>query len=278
LAAPADAASEILRRLVAARGRAKKRCFILGIAGAQGSGKTTLARELVLRLEQAGDRATALSLDDFYLTRAKRREIAATVSPIMAMRGPPGTHDLPLALETLRAIRRGADVRAPVFDKGADDRRVHWREIGAPIDIVVLEGWCLCATPQPSDALAIPVNMLERVFDQDGAWRRAVNASLRDYQALFAEVDYLAYLRPPSFDVVHGWRAEQERNLRGESPAAMRIDELSFFIQHYERLTRHMMTEIPARAHLTLHLDARRRIVGVSEPRWRRPENSAPPT
>lgn len=278
MAATADAASEILRRLAVARSRANRRCLILGIAGAQGSGKTTLARELVLRLEHAGDRAVALSLDDFYLTRPKRREIAAAISPIMAMRGPPGTHDLPLAIETLRAIKRGTDVGVPIFDKGADDRGADWRDIKAPIDVVIFEGWCLGAAPQLDEALTDPINMLERVFDRDGAWRRAVNASLRDYQTLFAEVDFLAYLRPPSFDVVHGWRAEQERNLRSESPAAMRIDELSFFIQHYERLTRHMITEIPGRADLTLHLDTRRRIVGVSEPRWRRPENSAPPT
>ena len=33
------------------------------------------------------------------------------------------------------------------------------------------------------------------------------------------------------------------------------------FIAHYERMTRHMMAEMPARADLTLQLDAERRVM-----------------
>jgi D-glycerate 3-kinase len=33
------------------------------------------------------------------------------------------------------------------------------------------------------------------------------------------------------------------------------------FIQHYERLTRHILTEMPGRADLTLYLDPDRRVI-----------------
>ena len=65
---------------------------LIGIAGAQGSGKTTLARAAAVRLD-----GVALSLDDFYLERAERTRLGRSIHPLLAVRGPPGTHDLTLA-------------------------------------------------------------------------------------------------------------------------------------------------------------------------------------
>lgn len=138
-------------------------------------------------------------------------------------------------------------------------------EIPAGLDALVFEGWCLGARPQAAAALDAPVNMLERLFDADGAWRRAANAALAGaYQPLFGEIDLLVYLRPPAFEVVLRWRAEQERALAGSlpegaAPGLMSADEISFFIQHFERLTRWMMEDVPGRAGLVLQLDAQRR-------------------
>ncbi|RZJ79295.1 MAG: kinase, partial [Brevundimonas sp.] len=64
---------------------------ILGIAGSQGSGKSTLAHDVAERFGGA-----TLSLDDVYLTKAERADLAARVHPLFATRGPPGTHDLGL--------------------------------------------------------------------------------------------------------------------------------------------------------------------------------------
>ncbi|MDR2872569.1 MAG: kinase, partial [Xanthomonadaceae bacterium] len=72
---------------------------VLAITGPQGSGKSTLAAQIVRAADQHGLKAATLSTDDFYLTHADRRQLARTVHPLLATRGPPGTHDLPLALE-----------------------------------------------------------------------------------------------------------------------------------------------------------------------------------
>ena len=68
-------------------------------------------------LTAAGSVAAAVSLDDFYLTRARRHALARTVHPLLATRGVPGTHDLPLLLDVLLRVRSGRPVRLPVFDK-----------------------------------------------------------------------------------------------------------------------------------------------------------------
>jgi len=84
--------------------------LIFGMCGAQGSGKSTLARALAGRFP----RAVALSIDDFYLTRAERLRLAKEVHPLLATRGVPGTHDLDLANAVLTALERGEPVALPV--------------------------------------------------------------------------------------------------------------------------------------------------------------------
>ncbi len=99
----------------------------------------------------------------------------------------------------------------PKFDKGLDDRveRSAWPMAGFA-DVVIIEGWCLGARPQPAADLVAPINELERDEDADGRWRAYVNDALGRYQALFARFDRLVFLQVPDFDAVRRWRAEQE--------------------------------------------------------------------
>ncbi|MGH8252817.1 MAG: adenylyl-sulfate kinase, partial [Steroidobacteraceae bacterium] len=76
-------------------------CYTVGISGAQGSGKSTLAAALQGLLHSRGFATVVLSLDDFYLTRAQRSELARRVHPLLQTRGVPGTHDVALALEVI---------------------------------------------------------------------------------------------------------------------------------------------------------------------------------
>lgn len=237
---------------------------ILGIAGSQGSGKSTLARAVADRFG-----AATLSLDDVYLTQAERAEMARRVHPLFATRGPPGTHDLELLDAVLTRLQTaGPDARTPLprFDKLADDRAP---ESDFPVvqgrpRAIVLEGWCLGATPQTPQALAAPVNALERAQDPDGVWRRAVNAALaQNYAALRARLDALVFLKAPAFEAVLDWRCEQEAGLMGVAVVSPeRRAALARFVQHYERLTRHMLAGGIA-PDLTVDLDAGRRIVTV---------------
>ncbi len=94
-AAMIDPVLRQVRRWLAARGPG---LTVIGIAGAQGSGKSTLVRDLAERLAGDGLRVATLSLDDLYLTRAVRQDLAARVHPLFATRGVPGTHDVALGL------------------------------------------------------------------------------------------------------------------------------------------------------------------------------------
>lgn len=234
--------------------------LVLGLCGAQGSGKSTLARALVARLQGQGIAAAALSIDDLYLTRAQRAVLAREVHPLLATRGPPGTHDVPLGLALLAALEAGEGPALPRFDKAADDRtpRGAWPAAPAHCRVLVFEGWCVGAIPQDEAALAAPVNDLEREEDPDGTWRRAVNSALAgSYADLFARIDALVLLAAPGFGAVHGWRMQQEDELRAVSPdgaAVMDAAGMARFIQHYERLSRHILAEMPARADLVIRL------------------------
>ncbi|MES2342069.1 MAG: kinase [Pseudomonadota bacterium] len=254
----------LVDRIVAA---AHRPGFVVGVCGTQASGKSTLTAVLRRLLEARGLRVAALSLDDLYLTHAERQVLAREVHPLLATRGVPGTHDVALGLAVLDGLARPGEILLPAFDKAADDRRPAGVPVVGPVDVILFEGWCVGAVAQDPAALAEPVNALERERDPDGRWRSFVNAALAGpYQDLFTRIDLLVLLKAPSFEVVLAWRREQEAKLRarlaregGDLKRAMTDDQVADFIAHYERLTRHILAEMPGRADVVVELDAERR-------------------
>ena len=241
----------------------------IGVSGAQGSGKSTLAAFLSRLLASWGVRAAALSLDDFYLTRAQRRKLAESTHPLLATRGVPGTHDVDLLADVLDQLRhsgKNGSVTVPVFDKSRDDRgKSNRREYGRP-HLILLEGWFVGLAPQQPDELEAPINPLESGEDANGAWRRFVNERLAEYHdRVFSGLDYLAFLQAPDFASVYRWRGLQERKLREkaglQAGGVMSEAQLQRFISHYERLTRHALHTLPERADWLYVLDEEQRIV-----------------
>lgn len=237
---------------------------VWAVAGLQGSGKSTLAAQVAARARSEGLRVAVLSLDDLYLTRAQRQRLALDVHPLLATRGPPGTHDVVLGCQVLDALRRGEDVVLPRFDKLADDRVPEdaCTQIAGRVDLVLFEGWCLKAPPEDDAALATPLNALEREDDTDGRWRRYCNDALRrDYPALWSRIDALWFLQPPGFEVVRTWRWQQEQAMAARAPSRTGMDraQLDRFIQHYERTSRHLLETLPAMAERVVRLDEQRR-------------------
>lgn len=228
--------------------------LVVGINGGQGSGKSTLCKFLEVLLADKGLRAVTLGLDDFYRTRAERQDLARQVHPLFATRGVPGTHDTALLNTALDRLLAGGDFDLPQFDKAADDRAGYTKPVCGPVDIILFEGWCVGTAPQAVSDLALPVNALERDEDPDALWRSAVNTALStDYAALFARIDLLVLLAVDGIDAVRRNRRLQEDKLAQSNPdGAALMDEaaLERFIQHYERLTRHTLNEMPARAHI----------------------------
>lgn len=244
--------------------RSGARCH--GIAGLQGSGKSTLAAQVAALAARHGRHVAVLSIDDFYLDRPERLALARDIHPLLETRGPPGTHDVSLACRTIDALLAGESVPLPRFDKIDDVRlpRSRWPASGRA-DMVLVEGWCLCVPPQQADALATPVNALERDEDGDGRWRRHCNHALAEaYPPLWRRIGGLLFLQPPGFDVVPDWRWEQELSLQAGNPGRrpMSRGQVERFVQHYERVSRHALRTLPAIADRVAALDASRRPLG----------------
>ena len=261
-------------REIARRAEATDGTLVVGVNGGQGSGKTTFCRLAEVILTAGfGQRAARFSIDDLYLTRAERQELARTVHPLFITRGVPGTHDVELGLdliERLRSAQPGERTAIPSFDKSIDDRapRSDWPEHKGAVDVILFEGWCVGATPQEETALREPLNALESDEDADGTWRREVDRQVREeYGELFAQIDLLILLAVPSFDRVREWRLLQEHKLAEDRPGGAALMEraaVERFILHYERLTRHMLDVLPSRADIVAHIDDAHRIARVT--------------
>lgn len=246
--------------------RTTGRPTVLGIAGPNGSGKSTLGRLLAKM-----NGGVCISLDDVYLTRFKRRQMAENVHSLFATRGVPSTHDLALLDEVLDALlKAGPDTLTPlpVFDKLADDRqpRSQWPVFKGRPQLIVLEGWCLGCLPQSAKDLSWPVNALERLEDPQGRWRKAANSALATggYGRLRSRLDGLIYMRPPSYDIIRKWRYQQEAQLMG----VVEIDDtrkahIDRFLAHFERYLRWMMRG-GVQADFTIQLDENRQLVALS--------------
>jgi D-glycerate 3-kinase len=263
-------------QFIAEQQRNAGRPLLIALNGCQGSGKTTLSDYLCSSLsEEFKLRAIAISLDDFYLTRPERETLAASVHPLLATRGVPGTHDVNLLQNTLEQLLnplRTTAVTIPRFDKANDDRQAGTEQVpvSEPVHIVVLEGWCLGATPQPMETLLRPVNDLERLEDSEGLWRRYSNESLsRNFLPLYSLVDQWMMLQAPSFDSVFDWRREQELKLARTLPPEqanrlMNDDALRNFIQYYERFTLECLEQLPSRVNHLFTLNNQRQITGYA--------------
>ena len=219
--------------------------ILIGMSGAQGSGKSTLMAEVCQQMIGSGCRAVTVSIDDFYLTNAEQIVLARRYpgNRFLQHRGYPGTHDLALGvrvLTALRTLRAGSSVRLPGYDRsafdGTGDRlpESDWREVAGPLDLVVLEGWMLGFTPVESARLADPT-------------LQAVNELLLSYAAWHALLDGFIWLEPEDHMFVREWRVEAEERAIAAGRAGMSPERIAAFVEAF----------IPAYALYTSGLRAR---------------------
>ncbi|TMP51044.1 haloacid dehalogenase [Pseudoalteromonas sp. S1688] len=245
--------------------------LFVAINGCQGSGKTTLGDYLVTWFEQNTHlNCVALSIDDFYLSTQKRQQLAQDVHCLFATRGVPGTHDVALMDKTIsRLLNKEVNVPLPRFDKQQDEpvAKNKWLTNSQPVDIVILEGWCVASEPQQPFTLIEPINELEKSYDQQGLWRRCINSCLaNEYKTVFNKIDYTIMLKAPSFDDVFAWRQEQEHKLiakQGQGTGTMTDEQLLWFISHFERITRENLSTLSAKANALIELDSHRDVVAM---------------
>jgi len=249
--------------------------LVVGINGAQGSGKSTMSLLLADVLQQAFRLTSVIiSIDDIYKTRQQRGQMANDIHPLFKTRGVPGTHDIALGIECIQRIKTlksGQILSYPRFDKANDERLLdyEWPQCQGPVDILIFEGWCVGAHPQTEEELIHDVNSLEKTDDADLIWRQAVNKHLQsDYKELFSLLDYLVFLQIPDFGCILEWRGLQEQKLANKHQHKQHLmtsqTALKRFIAHYERLTRHQLKHMPNIANLVIKLGRDHQIKQVS--------------
>ena len=241
----------------------KGKTLFLGFSGGQGSGKTTVVKILKIILKKFFKRKIHVSsIDDFYKTLKDRNKMSYTAHPLFKTRGVPGTHDINLIKKFFYFTKRKnfKKTKLPKFDKSIDDRlkKKYWFNVKEKPEIVILEGWCVGAQPQPNSLIKKPINILERYEDKDLIWRKYVNEKLKkEYKKIFAMIDYFIFLKVPNFKMVFKWRFFQENKLRKKSylrTKVMSYNEIKRFIMFYQRITLQMIKDLSKSASVVMLL------------------------
>lgn len=217
--------------------RQSERPFIQGIVGGQGTGKTTLTQVLQLILQGMGHQTVCLSIDDLYLSYAERCELR-TQDPRLIWRGPPGTHDVPLGIETLTAIQHakpGVVVNIPQFDKslhqGQGDR-VQPLSVPAPT-ITLFEGWFVGAQPVADDIFEGENLPAPIATPADVQFAKDCNERLRSYLPLWNLLDSLVVLYPEDYRQSQQWRLDAEEDMKAAGKSGLSRQEVSEFVTYF---------------------------------------------
>jgi D-glycerate 3-kinase len=249
----------------------KKKTLIIGLAGGQGSGKTTISSILTLILQEYFKlNVFKVSIDDFYKTRRDRKILSKNKHPLLMTRGVPGTHDIDLMLKFFKKVKSKSfkSLEVPKFNKAIDDRckKNSWYKLKSKPDVVIFEGWCVGAKAQTNKQLKTPINSLERVYDQGIKWRSHVNIQLKTkYKILFKQLDGLLYLKAKNFNILRNWRLKQERKLWVQTKNKKNLKIMSSgdvinFMQTYQRITQQMFKDAIKSSSIIMNLNSNHQI------------------
>ncbi len=252
----------------------KKKPFILGISGGQGSGKTTISSIISIILNKYFKlNVFKISIDDFYKTRKKRLELSKKVHPLLMVRGVPGTHDINVMLDFFKRTKekKFKSIKVPRFNKATDDRynKKLWYSVKRRPDVIIFEGWCVGAKAEQNYTLKIPINPLEKLKDQKIIWRRFVNKQLKSkYKKLYDQLNCLLFIKAKNFSLLRQWRIKQEKKLSLKSKRSNKLkimsdEEIINFMQTYQRITQNMFKSVPKYASIILNLNCNQQIKSV---------------
>ena len=253
----------------------KKKPLIVGLAGGQGSGKTTISFILTLILQKYFKlNVFKFSIDDFYKTRKERKLLSKNKHPLLITRGVPGTHDIDLMLKFFKKVKSKnfKNLTIPKFNKAIDNRykKSLWYKIKSKPDVVIFEGWCVGAKAQTNKQLKNPINPLERVYDQNIKWRSHVNDQLKTkYKTLFKQLDGLLYLKAKNFHILKNWRLKQERKLWVQTKNKKNLKIMSGgdvinFMQTYQRITQQMFKDAIKSSSIIMNLNSNHQIEKIT--------------
>ena len=252
----------------------KKRSYIVGLSGGQGSGKTTISSIISIILRKYFKlNVFTISIDDFYKKRNERFLLSKKIHSSLMSRGVPGTHDINMMLDFFKRIKRKEfrSLKLPKFNKAIDDRynKKLWYSIKKRPDIIIFEGWCVGAKAEKNNTLKQPINSFEKLRDKKLIWRRYVNKQLQSkYKQLYDQLNCLLYIKSNNFSLLRKWRIKQEtklrlKNKRSNRNKIMSNKEVINFMQTYQRVTQNMLKTVPKNASIILNLNTNHQIKSV---------------
>ena len=249
-----------------------KQPYFVGLAGGQGTGKTTISSllEIILR-KYFKLNVFKISIDDFYRTRKERFSLSKKVHPLLMTRGVPGTHDIKIMLDFFRKskTKKFKSFKLPKFNKAIDDRckKNQWYTIKKRPDVIIFEGWCVGARAEKNSTIKKSINSLEKANDAQLIWRNYVNKQLKTkYKKLYDQLDCLVYLKAKNFSLLQKWRLIQEKKLwlknknKKTNNKIMSKGDVINFMQTYQRVTQNMFKFAPRYASIILNLNSNHQI------------------
>jgi len=249
----------------------KKKTYFVGLAGGQGTGKTTTSTLIKIILNKYFKlNVFRISIDDFYLTRKERISLSKRVHPMLLTRGVPGTHDINMMLNFFKKSKnkKFKSLKLPTFNKAIDDRfsEKHWYDLKKKPDVIIFEGWCVGAKSETNNTLKKTINSMERTKDQKQIWRKYVNDQLKSkYKKLYSRLNCLIYLKAKDFSLLQKWRLKQERKLwikskKSSNTKIMSKEDVLSFMQTYQRVTQNMFKYMPKYASIIINLNSNHQI------------------
>lgn len=264
--------SHVLQQLHRRRSQTHDNSDILFVAvqGPQGSGKTFLTSTLrnALTSPPHSLSVAVLSIDDLYLPHAELVALARANphNGLLQGRGQPGTHDVKLGTQILTQLKHineisSSPVQVPSFDKslfsGEGDRATTGMAVSRPVDIVILEGWCVGFYPTTQEDInkrwEMPVQGLGEDFFGKRGFRKEdvveVNERLKEFLEwwkffdTFIQVGLVdrSFVRPRDidligffqikpveghpYDYIYKWRLQQEHNMKAKNGGIGMTDE-----------------------------------------------------
>ena len=247
----------------------KKKPYFVGLAGGQGTGKTTISSLIRIILTKYFKlNVFRISIDDFYKTRKERINLSKRVHPMLLTRGVPGTHDINMMLNFFKKSKskKFNGLKLPTFNKAIDDRhnKKKWYDLKKRPDVIIFEGWCVGAKSEKNNTLKKTINSLEKAKDQKQIWRKYVNNQLKSkYKNLYSQLNCLVYLKAKNFSLLQKWRLKQERKLWVQSKVKSKImsrGDVLNFMQTYQRITQNMFRNMPKYASVIFNLNSNHQI------------------
>ncbi len=221
--------------------------FVVGMQGGQGTGKTTILKHLHKELQQRGYNVASFSIDDFYETITKRKQLSRKHknNPFYQIsRGMPGTHKVKDLFSTLQKAKAGKHFSIPVFDKSLHNAQggvAKTKRITKKLDFLLFEGWCVGIPTVTSSILQRICKKHDidlKKLDPQLNYHKAVLKYIPQYQKLWEKIDYVISIKPDCvYSAIYNcpnihkeWRFLQAKRLCKAKGKCMTKEEVNYFV------------------------------------------------